>query len=115
MKYRVLEIKGLFFYPQYFDYEYEKWCKFTAFEKDGCGFYTDNEYNIAFDSIKNCFGTEGKVNKVNFDKFNTYSPEIQKQIIIKIVNILREEKPKYWVVWPHSKSKGWCDRLTGNL
>jgi glycosyltransferase involved in cell wall biosynthesis len=24
-------------------------------------------------------------------------------------------KPKYWVVWPHSESKGWCDRLTGNL
>jgi len=24
-------------------------------------------------------------------------------------------KPKYWVVWPYSKSKGWCDRLTGNL
>jgi len=26
-----------------------------------------------------------------------------------------ESKPKYWVVWPHSESKGWCDRLTGNL
>jgi hypothetical protein len=25
------------------------------------------------------------------------------------------EKPKYWVVWPHSKSKGWCDRITGEL
>ena len=25
------------------------------------------------------------------------------------------QKPAYWVVWPHSKSKGWCDRLTGNL
>ena len=24
-------------------------------------------------------------------------------------------KPKYWVVWPYSKSKGWCDRLIGNL
>jgi len=24
-------------------------------------------------------------------------------------------KPKYWVVWPHSVSKGWCDRITGNL
>jgi hypothetical protein len=24
-------------------------------------------------------------------------------------------KPKYWVVWPHSTSKGWCDRITGNL
>jgi hypothetical protein len=26
-----------------------------------------------------------------------------------------KEKPKYWVVWPHSKSKGWCDRLIGDL
>jgi glycosyltransferase involved in cell wall biosynthesis len=25
------------------------------------------------------------------------------------------ETPKYWVVWPHSQSKGWCERLTGNL
>jgi hypothetical protein len=25
------------------------------------------------------------------------------------------EKPAYWVVWPHSKSKGWCERITGNL
>ncbi len=24
-------------------------------------------------------------------------------------------KPKYWVVWPYSTSKGWCDRLSGNL
>jgi len=24
-------------------------------------------------------------------------------------------KPTHWVVWPYSKSKGWCDRLTGNL
>jgi glycosyltransferase involved in cell wall biosynthesis len=24
-------------------------------------------------------------------------------------------KPKYWVVWPYSKSKGWCERITGNL
>ena len=26
-----------------------------------------------------------------------------------------EHKPKYWVVWPHSVSKDWCDRITGNL
>jgi hypothetical protein len=25
------------------------------------------------------------------------------------------QKPSYWVVWPYSTSKGWCDRLTGNL
>jgi hypothetical protein len=23
--------------------------------------------------------------------------------------------PKYWVVWPHSISKGWCERITGDL
>jgi hypothetical protein len=23
--------------------------------------------------------------------------------------------PSYWVVWPYSTSKGWCERLTGNL
>ena len=25
------------------------------------------------------------------------------------------KKPKYWVVWPHSESKGWGQRITGNL
>jgi hypothetical protein len=24
-------------------------------------------------------------------------------------------KPKYWVVWPYSASKGWGERITGNL
>ena len=24
-------------------------------------------------------------------------------------------KPKYWVVWPHSVSKDWCERIIGNL
>ena len=26
-----------------------------------------------------------------------------------------ETKPTYWVVWPFSTSKGWCERITGNL
>jgi glycosyltransferase involved in cell wall biosynthesis len=25
------------------------------------------------------------------------------------------KKPKYWVVWPHSISKDWCEKITGNL
>jgi len=24
-------------------------------------------------------------------------------------------KPAYWVVWPYSKSKGWCERITGKI
>ena len=26
-----------------------------------------------------------------------------------------EQKPAYWVVWPHSESKGWGEIMTGNL
>ena len=26
-----------------------------------------------------------------------------------------DELPSYWVVWPYSTSKGWCDRITGRL
>lgn len=26
-----------------------------------------------------------------------------------------DKKPKYWVVWPHSISKGWGERITGQL
>lgn len=26
-----------------------------------------------------------------------------------------DKKPAYWVVWPYSTSKGWCERLTGAL
>jgi len=25
------------------------------------------------------------------------------------------KQPKNWVVWPHSESKGWCDRINGEL
>ena len=25
------------------------------------------------------------------------------------------EKPNKWIVWPHSESKGWCDKIEGNL
>lgn len=26
-----------------------------------------------------------------------------------------KEIPSYWVIWPHSTSKDWCDRIVGNL
>lgn len=25
------------------------------------------------------------------------------------------DRPEYWVVWPFSENKGWCERITGNL
>ena len=26
-----------------------------------------------------------------------------------------EKLPSSWLVWPHSKSKGWADPITGNI
>jgi hypothetical protein len=26
-----------------------------------------------------------------------------------------ESRPRKWVVWPHSKTKDWCEKITGNL
>jgi glycosyltransferase involved in cell wall biosynthesis len=26
-----------------------------------------------------------------------------------------EEKPASWVVWPYSETKGWCEKITGNI
>lgn len=31
------------------------------------------------------------------------------------VEFQTDVRPDYWVVWPYSTSKGWCERLTGNL
>ena len=42
-----------------------------------------------------------------------------KQDVSGVCKIWREfqttEKPSYWVVWPHSKSKDWCDKIEGKL
>jgi hypothetical protein len=26
-----------------------------------------------------------------------------------------EKPPKKWIVWPYSTSKGWCEKIEGNL
>ena len=55
-----------------------------------------------------------------------YRKDADKNEIIRIMNdpegygkVWREfqhdKKPKYWVVWPYSTSKGWCEKLTGNV
>lgn len=61
------------------------------------------------------------------DKDETiYRKDADKNEIVRIMNdpdgygkVWREfqveNKPSYWVVWPFSTSKGWCERLTGNL
>jgi hypothetical protein len=41
--------------------------------------------------------------------------ELTKQAKNTEASIQTENKPKYWVVWPYSTSKGWCERITGNL
>jgi hypothetical protein len=55
-----------------------------------------------------------------------YRKDVDKEEIERLMNdpdkyckIWREfqtsKHPKYWVVWPHSESKGWCEKIIGNL
>jgi len=44
-------------------------------------------------------------NKLNSDK----------EFINLWVSFRTKEKVDHWVVWPYSKSEGWCERLTGKL
>ena len=64
-------------------------------------FHDENELTLhrqdaTEDDIKNYFNDNDKYCKI-WREFQT------------------DIKPKYWVVWPHSKSKGWCDKIQRNL
>ena len=46
---------------------------------------------------------------------DTLGNVINKLITVDMKMWTNQKLPKYWVIWPHSESKGWCDRLTGQL
>lgn len=35
--------------------------------------------------------------------------------IWRTIDIEKDRRPKYWVVWPYSASKQWCDKIVGKL
>lgn len=77
--------------------DYEFWC--VAFEKeDGTLIHRKDAHKEEIDSIiSDGLNPNGDKYMKLWREFNT------------------EEKPHHWVVWPYSKSKGWCERLVGNL
>jgi len=60
-------------------------------------------------------------NDVTIFREDVNKPEIEKMVntVDSYCNIWKEfnikNKPKYWVVWPHSESKGWCEKIKGYL
>ena len=82
--------------------------KCTGITKFDYSQYMDQDYNNAFQSIKDCF--ERGVNKTNFDKVDQQEEVVKRQIIKKLVDYLREEKIKNWetetkkLICPESKS-----------
>jgi hypothetical protein len=79
-------------YNQVPEKDYDFWVVAFHDEKDETMFRKDADIN----EIKNVLNESGGYCKI-WREFNTI------------------KKPKYWVVWPHSISKGWCERITGNL
>jgi hypothetical protein len=101
-------------------------------------FETEEEYLKSFSSVfKHCIDVHfGQVPEKDYDfwvvAFHDKNDEtmFRKDADINEINRMMQDpdgyckiwrefntitKPSYWVVWPHSISKGWCDRLTGNL
>ena len=99
---------------------------------------TDEEWADSFSSIfKHCIDVSfSQVPEKDYDfwaviferegNMELYRKDADKSEIARLMSdkdgyckIWREfqtaEKPKKWVVWPYSKSKGWCDRLSGDL
>lgn len=78
------------------------------------GHFTENDYDfwaVAFhgENDKTLFRKD--VDKNEIKRMMSSNEEFYK--IWR--DFLTAENPKYWVVWPHSESKGWLDRITGNL
>jgi len=72
--------------------DYDFWC--VAFEnKEGV---TINRQDANKDEIRNILKPEESFCKI----WRTFQ---------------HVDKPTKWVVWPHSESKGWCDKIEGNL
>jgi len=74
--------------------DYEFWA--VAFHRDGEGDTTLYRKDADVNEIKTLMNDPDKYCKIWREFETTY-------------------QPKYWVVWPYSKSKGWCERITGNL
>jgi hypothetical protein len=72
--------------------DYDFWC--VAFETDGMQIYRQDCDKNEIDRLM----SEGKKSYIKL--WRTFNCE---------------SKPNQWVVWPHSKSKGWCDKITGKL
>lgn len=73
------------------DTDYDFWC--VAFKENNKEIYRkDADEN----EIRQIMGTTDEFKKVWRD-------------------FLIERKPDEWVVWPHSKSKGWCDKISGKI
>ena len=77
--------------------DYDFWC--VTFERaDGSAI---NRQDVSADESKRLLS---EARNPNGDKYIKLWREFQ-----------TEGKPHHWVVWPHSKSKGWGEKITGNL
>ena len=107
--------------PVLSDEEYEKsWVRIFKHCIDlGFNRVPEKDYDfwvVAFHRQDTSDGSDGTLFRKDADK-----DEINRMMTDtdKYCKIWREfetsHQPKYWVVWPHSISKGWCERITGDL
>lgn len=77
--------------------------------------FTENDYDfwvIAFHDDKNNELHRRDADKQEIERTMRFAENGYCKIWREFLTTV---KPKYWSVWPYSKSKGWCQRITGSL
>jgi hypothetical protein len=79
--------------------------------------FTENDYNVWVVAFEDADGNE-------FHRQDASPDEIQRILSVsyeqdKFSHIWRtfysDKQPVKWIVWPHSESKGWMERVTGEF
>jgi len=79
--------------------------------------FTETDYNVWVIAFENADGKEIQRADANADEVrHLLSVPYETDKFVHIWrNFFAEDRPVSWVVWPHSESKGWQERLTGTF
>ena len=76
----------------------------------------DDDYTTWVIAFEDEHGKEGCRRDVNAEEIQNYLNQKSTEEYIKIWREFHTEtQPKKWIFWPHSKSKGWHDRMERNI
>lgn len=79
--------------------------------------FTENDYNVWAIAFEDANGVEIYRGDALAEEINNILsvPYEQDKFVHVWRSFYADTQPVRWIVWPHSESKGWCERLVGNI